>query len=172
MRSPCSTTSRSSGQIWPVSRWAATSLGSFGDDMQIVEIELDPNEVVIAEAGAMNWMEDHITFEAKMGDGSKTDEGFMGKLLVFLPAFEAGLYPLLAVAIVGVVLSIYYYFGWIKAAFFPQWRPPVFEGDDPIPEPPRQVVGTPAGILLATVALASVLLGFYQGPIGQWLGLG
>ncbi len=98
--------------------------------------------------------------------------GFMGKLLVFLAAFEAGLYALLAVAIVGVVLSIYYYFGWIKAAFFPQWRPPVFEGDDPVPEPPRQPVGAPARILLATAALASVFLGFYQGPIGQWLGLG
>jgi NADH-quinone oxidoreductase subunit N len=98
--------------------------------------------------------------------------GFMGKLLIFLGAFEAGLYGLLAVAVVGVVLSIYYYFGWIKAAFFPQWRPPVFEGDDPIPEPPRQTVGTPAGILLATAALASVLLGFYQGPLGAWLGLG
>lgn len=98
--------------------------------------------------------------------------GFMGKLLVFMAAFEAGLYGLLGVAILGVILSIYYYFGWIKAAFFPQWRPPVFEGDDPIPEPPRQVVSTPAGIVLATAALASVLLGFYQGPLGVWLGLG
>ena len=98
--------------------------------------------------------------------------GFMGKLLVFLAAFEAGLYPLLGVAVVGVIMSIYYYFGWIKAAFFPQWRPPVFEGDDPIAEPVRQPVSAAAGILLATAALASVLLGFYQGPIGQWLGLG
>jgi NADH-quinone oxidoreductase subunit N len=97
--------------------------------------------------------------------------GFMGKLLVFMAAFEAGLYPLLGVAIIGVILSIYYYFGWIKAAFFPQWRPPVFEGDDPIPEPPRQPVSMAAGVLLATVALASVFLGFYQGPIGAWLGL-
>jgi len=97
--------------------------------------------------------------------------GFMGKLLVFLAAFQAGLYALLGVAIVGVVISIYYYFGWIKAAFFPQWRPPVFEGDDPIPEPPRQVVSASASILLATVALASVILGFYQGPLGAWLGL-
>ncbi|MFC1883232.1 TIGR00266 family protein [Thermodesulfobacteriota bacterium] len=53
----------------------------FGDDMQIVEIELDPGETVIAEAGAMNYMEDGITFEARMGDGSQTDEGIMGKLL-------------------------------------------------------------------------------------------
>ena len=53
----------------------------FGDDMQIVEVELDPGETVIAEAGAMNYMEEQISFETKMGDGSKTDEGIMGKLL-------------------------------------------------------------------------------------------
>ena len=52
-----------------------------GDDMQIVEIELDPGETVIAEAGAMNYMEEHITFEAKMGDGSKPNQGLFGKLL-------------------------------------------------------------------------------------------
>ena len=52
-----------------------------GDDMQIVEVELDPNETVVAEAGAMNYMEDGISFEAKMGDGSKPDTGLMGKLL-------------------------------------------------------------------------------------------
>ena len=52
-----------------------------GDDMQIVEIELDPGETVIAEAGAMNYMEEHITFEAKMGDGSKPHQGLFGKLL-------------------------------------------------------------------------------------------
>ena len=52
-----------------------------GDDMQIVEVELDPGETVIAEAGAMNYMDDGITFEAKMGDGSKASEGIMGKLM-------------------------------------------------------------------------------------------
>lgn len=51
-----------------------------GNDMQMVEIELDPNETVIAEAGAMNYMEENIEFEAKMGDGSDPDQGFMGKL--------------------------------------------------------------------------------------------
>lgn len=53
----------------------------FGDDMQIVEVELDPNETVIAEAGAMNYLEDGITFEAKMGDGSAANAGIMGALL-------------------------------------------------------------------------------------------
>ena len=52
-----------------------------GDDIQIVEIELDPGETVIAEAGAMNYMDDGISFEAKMGDGSKPDTGVLGKLL-------------------------------------------------------------------------------------------
>ena len=52
-----------------------------GDDIQIVEIELDPGEVVVAEAGAMNYMEEDITFEAKMGDGTEADAGIMGKLL-------------------------------------------------------------------------------------------
>jgi uncharacterized protein (TIGR00266 family) len=53
----------------------------FGDDMQVVEVELDPGETVVAEAGAMNWMEDGITFEAKMGDGSAPDKGLFGKLM-------------------------------------------------------------------------------------------
>jgi len=52
-----------------------------GDDMQIVEVELDPGEVVIAEAGAMNYMDDGIAFEAKMGDGSNLGEGMLGKLM-------------------------------------------------------------------------------------------
>lgn len=53
----------------------------FGDDIQTVEVELDPGETVIAEAGAMNWMEDGIAFEAKMGDGSTPDKGMFGKLM-------------------------------------------------------------------------------------------
>ncbi|MDA0666902.1 MAG: TIGR00266 family protein [Planctomycetota bacterium] len=53
----------------------------YGDDMQMVEVELDPGEVVIAEAGSMNWMEQGIDFEARMGDGSKPDSGFFGKLM-------------------------------------------------------------------------------------------
>jgi len=51
-----------------------------GESMQMVEIELDPRETVIAEAGAMNYMESGIEFEAKMGDGSEPEQGFMSKL--------------------------------------------------------------------------------------------
>ncbi len=53
----------------------------FGEEMQIVEVELDPGETVVAEAGAMNYMEEGIEFEAKMGDGSDPNQGLMGKLL-------------------------------------------------------------------------------------------
>ena len=52
----------------------------FGDDLQFVEIELDPGESVIAEAGTMMYLEDGITFETKMGDGSDPDQGAWGKL--------------------------------------------------------------------------------------------
>ncbi len=51
-----------------------------GHDMQLVEVELDPGETVVAEAGAMNYMEEDIDFETKMGDGSQPDEGFVNKL--------------------------------------------------------------------------------------------
>lgn len=52
-----------------------------GESIQIVEIELDPMETVIAEAGAMLFMEDGITFETKMGDGSNPNQGLFDKLL-------------------------------------------------------------------------------------------
>ena len=55
----------------------------FGDDMQFVEIELDPNETVIAEAGAMMYMDYPVQMEAIFGDGSEKSQGsgFMGKLM-------------------------------------------------------------------------------------------
>lgn len=49
--------------------------------MQIVEIELDPSETVIAEAGAMMYLDDGIDFKTKFGDGSTPKEGFFKKLL-------------------------------------------------------------------------------------------
>lgn len=52
-----------------------------GHDIQMVEVELDPNETVIAEAGAMMYMEDGIQFETKMGDGSAPNQGVFKKLL-------------------------------------------------------------------------------------------
>jgi uncharacterized protein (TIGR00266 family) len=51
-----------------------------GHEMQLVEVELDPGETVVAEAGAMMYMEQGIRFDTRMGDGSQADEGLMGKL--------------------------------------------------------------------------------------------
>ena len=52
-----------------------------GDDMQFVEIELDPNEAVVAEAGGMMFMDDGIQMETIFGDGSQQNTGFLGSLL-------------------------------------------------------------------------------------------
>lgn len=51
-----------------------------GEGMQMLVVELDPGETVIAEAGAMNFMEEGIEFESKLGDGADPDEGFFGKM--------------------------------------------------------------------------------------------
>ncbi len=53
----------------------------FGDDMQFVEIELDPREAVVGEAGSMFYMEDQIQMETIFGDGGASNSGLMGSLL-------------------------------------------------------------------------------------------
>lgn len=53
----------------------------YGEEMQYVEIELDPQEVVIAEAGSFMMMENGIKMETIFGDGSTEQQGFLGKLL-------------------------------------------------------------------------------------------
>ena len=52
-----------------------------------------------------------LSFPAPLG-------GFIGKLLLFVAAFQAGLYELLGLSVLGVVISIYYYFGWIRECYF------------------------------------------------------
>ena len=96
--------------------------------------------------------------------------GFIGKLLIFIAAFQAELYWLLGVSLVGVVLSIYYYFGWIKAAVFRNWE---------IPSSAEDASGKPARVLpqvsplscwvLTSLAVLTVLIGFFQGPLSTWL---
>ena len=53
----------------------------FGEEMQYVEIELDPQEVVVAEAGSFMMMENGIKMETIFGDGSKQEGGIFGKLI-------------------------------------------------------------------------------------------
>lgn len=52
-----------------------------GESIQVVEVELDPHETVIAEAGAMLYMEEGITFATKMGDGAEPNQSILGKLV-------------------------------------------------------------------------------------------
>jgi len=93
--------------------------------------------------------------------------GFMGKLFIFIAAFKAGLYWLLAIAIGGVIMSIYYYFGWIKAAFFTASSGPQPESETaPATLTP---VGLAAGVALLLLVIGSVVLGFYPGPLGAWI---
>src|SRR6187401_38611 len=55
----------------------------FGDDMQYVEVELDPNEATVAEAGGMMYMEDGVEMETIFGDGSAaaSQGGVLGALM-------------------------------------------------------------------------------------------
>jgi uncharacterized protein (TIGR00266 family) len=53
----------------------------FGDDMQFVEVELDPNEATVAEAGGMMYMDDGIEMETIFGDGSQQQTGLLGALM-------------------------------------------------------------------------------------------
>lgn len=94
--------------------------------------------------------------------------GFMGKLLLFLAAFQARLYGLLAVAIAGVVISIFYYFGWIRAAWFETWSPPA-PGAAPVARPGPAALPFIGMATLAALALLTVLLGFYPQPLTSWL---
>ena len=55
----------------------------FGEELQFVEIELDPQESTIAESGSFMMMEDDIEMSTVFGDGtSNQGQGFFGKLLV------------------------------------------------------------------------------------------
>ncbi len=92
--------------------------------------------------------------------------GFIGKLLLFSVAFETKLYLSLVAMVIGVVISIYYYFGWIREiCFHPR---PVFEDDDPKPDPwiGSEAFGLHKAVMLSLV-FASIFLGLWQGPLGD-----
>lgn len=93
--------------------------------------------------------------------------GFIGKLFIFIAAFQAKLYILLAIAIVGVVISIYYYFGWIREAFFFMWS-----GSEKIKESaPVAIIQLSRihKIVIGLIVAFTLLLGVYQGIFGQFL---
>ena len=53
----------------------------YGAEMQFVEVDLDPDEAAVGEAGSMFYMENDITMETIFGDGSAQQSGFFGKVL-------------------------------------------------------------------------------------------
>lgn len=52
-----------------------------GAEMQFVEVELDPGEAAIGEAGSMMFMDAGIVMDTVFGDGAASTGGFFGKLL-------------------------------------------------------------------------------------------
>lgn len=95
--------------------------------------------------------------------------GFIGKLLLFLAAFEAGLFLLIGVAVIGVVISIYYYFGWLREAVFRNWRNPedrLTGIESPLPKPAGPVVA-----LLIGLSVLTVCLGFFPSIVDILLSL-
>ena len=53
----------------------------YGEELQFVEIELDPNETAIAESGAFMMMDNDIQMNTIFGDGSQQQQGgLLGKL--------------------------------------------------------------------------------------------
>ncbi len=93
--------------------------------------------------------------------------GFIGKALIFVAAFKAELYGLFGIAIIGAILSIYYYFGWMKLALFEFTR--IVPQDVATKE--LEVRPMPLGgrFLLGAIALATLVLGIFQGPLSAWV---
>lgn len=81
--------------------------------------------------------------------------GFVAKVLVFIAAVQAELYVVLAAALLGVVLSIYYYFGWMRAAVFNR---PLFDQEKEV------AIWTPSigtKCFLAVLIAGTLILGIY-----------
>jgi NADH-quinone oxidoreductase subunit N len=92
--------------------------------------------------------------------------GFIAKLTLFSVAFKAKLYVSLVAMVIGVVISIYYYFGWIRAICF-EPRPRL-DDEEPIDNPWTHLsqLGL-AKWLIVILTLVSLVLGVWQGPFGD-----
>ncbi len=101
--------------------------------------------------------------------------GFIGKVFLFIAAFQAEAYVLLGVAVLGAVISIYYYFGWVQEAFF-LFRsinePEMSEGAAANPSSetrPALHLGLIDRLSLGALAVLVVVVGIYQGLFAGWL---
>ncbi|MFQ3223874.1 MAG: NADH-quinone oxidoreductase subunit N [Lentimonas sp.] len=83
--------------------------------------------------------------------------GFIGKLFIFIAAYKAGLYGLLGISVLGVVISIYYYFGWVRTVYFSNPADGEVEAAKPLCICDRVVLG---GLVVATV-----LVGIFPGVL-------
>jgi NADH-quinone oxidoreductase subunit N len=85
--------------------------------------------------------------------------GFVAKVLLFIAAFKAGLFVLAGFALLGVVVSIYYYFGWIRQIVFVPCSGEV-EARSGVP---TLGVGFWMRTMLMTLSILTICLGFWQG---------
>ena len=83
--SPIQAVAMQAAAVQPISMKRADEVeyNIYGEDLQFVEIMLDPGETIVAEAGAMMYMDSAIQMDAVFGDGSGRDQdkGLMGKLV-------------------------------------------------------------------------------------------
>lgn len=87
--------------------------------------------------------------------------GFIAKVLLFLVAYQAGLYGLLAVAIIGVVISIYYYFSWIRSIVF-------ISGDHPDSNHSMTLSSSQRCLLIVLMLVVSIT-GLFPGLLNYFL---
>ena len=88
--------------------------------------------------------------------------GFVAKVLLFLVAYQAGLYSLLVVAIIGVVISIYYYFSWIRSIVFISDEGRLDTGNSII-------LSTPQKCLLIILMVAISMAGLFPGLLNYFV---
>jgi NADH-quinone oxidoreductase subunit N len=94
--------------------------------------------------------------------------GFIAKVFLFVAAFQAGLFLLLGVSVLGVVISIYYYFGWIREVYFTQSRPVQIEFVPRATQLPA--LSGSQKFALGLLTALTIILGFYVGGIGSFMG--
>jgi NADH-quinone oxidoreductase subunit N len=94
--------------------------------------------------------------------------GFVAKLLLISVAYQANLYFSLAAMIIGVAISIYYYFGWIREiTFHPK---PKFSDEDSQEMQDAWLQVSQVGMFkfcMLFLAVISIVLGLWQGPFGD-----
>jgi NADH-quinone oxidoreductase subunit N len=83
--------------------------------------------------------------------------GFIGKLFIFIAAYQAGLQGLLGISVLGVVISIYYYFGWVREVYFSDSKDDATETAGSLCSCDRVVLGA--------LVFATVLVGIFPGAL-------